>query len=95
VQFVFSEEKLPRIFAEYQQAADAGLAIVHHLGELLTHPVAVRSWPGKGSVFSIEVPVSSANRAQSAAAAGRTARWRHSHRNPPYHRRRRIRAGNA
>src|SRR5262249_14813629 len=63
-----SEEELPRIFAKYQQAADAdqrgglglGLAIVHHLAELLTHPVAVRSRPGTGSVFTIEVPVSSA-----------------------------------
>jgi len=54
------------IFEEYHQLDNAarnrsrglglGLAIVHRLGKLLGHPVAVRSIPGKGSVFSIEVP---------------------------------------
>lgn len=34
-----------------------GLAIVDGLGRLLDHPVALASRPGKGSVFSIEVPL--------------------------------------
>ncbi len=54
------------IFEEYHQLDNAarnrsrglglGLAIVRRLGKLLGHPVGVRSIPGKGSVFSIEVP---------------------------------------
>jgi two-component system, chemotaxis family, CheB/CheR fusion protein len=54
------------IFEEYHQLDNAarnrsrglglGLAIVRRLGKLLRHPVGIRSIPGKGSVFSIEVP---------------------------------------
>jgi two-component system CheB/CheR fusion protein len=59
-----SQDDIPRIFQEYQQAADApqrgglglGLAIVQHLGELLDHPVRARSQVGKGSMFAIEIP---------------------------------------
>jgi two-component system CheB/CheR fusion protein len=57
--------QIPRIFQEYHRASDQpqqgslglGLAIVQQLGELLGHPVTVRSVVGKGTVFSIEVPV--------------------------------------
>lgn len=34
-----------------------GLAVVAKTGQLLHHPVDLRSWPGRGSVFSIEVPL--------------------------------------
>lgn len=34
-----------------------GLSIVRRLTELLGHPIGVRSTPGMGSVFSVEVPV--------------------------------------
>jgi len=34
-----------------------GLAIVARTGQLLRHRVSVRSWPGRGSVFWVEVPV--------------------------------------
>jgi signal transduction histidine kinase len=51
-----------RIFEEYYQLPGAsaqglglGLPIVKSLGELLGHAVAVRSAPGRGSVFSIEL----------------------------------------
>jgi signal transduction histidine kinase/CheY-like chemotaxis protein len=51
-----------RIFDEYYQLAGKsaqglglGLPIVKSLGELLGHAVAVRSAPGRGSVFSIEL----------------------------------------
>jgi two-component system CheB/CheR fusion protein len=59
------EEALGVIFEEYHQLDNVarersrglglGLSIVHHLGALLGHPIHVRSRPGKGSVFSIDV----------------------------------------
>lgn len=59
------ESDIPRIFQAYHKAEDIaqrgglglGLAIVRRLGELLGHAVRVRSLVGKGSVFSIEVPM--------------------------------------
>jgi len=57
--------ELKAIFAEYHQLDNAarergrglglGLSIVQRLGALLSHKVGVRSQPGKGSVFNIEV----------------------------------------
>jgi CheY-like chemotaxis protein len=60
-------EDIHRIFQEYYQIeGDArlegfglGLAIVRRLGELLGHHIDVRSVPGKGSCFSIAVPMAS------------------------------------
>ena len=59
--------ELKAIFDEYHQVDNAarqrsqglglGLSIVKSLGELLGHPIGVRSLQGKGSVFSIEVPL--------------------------------------
>lgn len=56
------------IFEEFQQLGNParertkgqglGLAIVQRLGVLLDHPVNVRSRTGKGSVFSVTVPLS-------------------------------------
>ena len=61
------EFELKAIFEEYYQVDNAarqrsqglglGLSIVKSLGELLHHPIRVRSLQGKGSVFSIEVPL--------------------------------------
>ena len=61
------ELELQAIFEEYHQVDSAarqrsqglglGLSIVKSLGELLGHPIRVRSLQGKGSVFSIEVPL--------------------------------------
>ena len=60
------EDALEVIFEEYHQLDNAarersrglglGLSIVHRLGLLLGHRVAVRSRHGKGSVFTIDVP---------------------------------------
>jgi CheY-like chemotaxis protein len=58
-------EHLPHIFEEHYQVADSaelggfglGLAIVRRLASLLGHEIDVRSAPGKGSAFSIAVPV--------------------------------------
>jgi PAS domain S-box-containing protein len=54
-------DQLPHIFEEYYCDAERGgfglgLAIVKRLGEILDHRVDVRSTPGKGTGFSIEVP---------------------------------------
>jgi two-component system CheB/CheR fusion protein len=65
-------DKLQTIFNEYHQLDNAarersrglglGLSIVQRLSDLLGHPVRVRSQPGKGSVFAIDIklPLSSA-----------------------------------
>ena len=59
-------DQLKDIFEEYHQIDNAarersrglglGLSIVQRLGDLLGHKIAVRSTPGKGSGFSVEVP---------------------------------------
>lgn len=61
-------DRLEAIFLEFNQldvgrASDRkgvglGLAIVERIAEVLGYPIAVRSWPGRGSMFSIEVPLS-------------------------------------
>ncbi len=61
------QSELQAIFEEYHQVDNAarqrsqglglGLSIVKSLGELLGHPIRVRSLQGRGSVFSIEVPL--------------------------------------
>lgn len=59
------DDELNAIFEEYHQLDNAarernrglglGLSIVKRLSDLLDHPVRVRSRPGKGSVFSIDI----------------------------------------
>jgi two-component system, sensor histidine kinase len=61
------EEALERIFEEYFQYDNAarnikkglglGLAIVRRLAQLLDHPINVQSALGKGSTFSVDVPL--------------------------------------
>lgn len=63
------EDRLESIFLEFNQldvgrAAERkgvglGLAIVERIAKILEHPVRVRSRPGRGSVFTIEVPMAS------------------------------------
>ena len=47
-----------------------GLSIVERLGRVLEHPVGLRSWPGRGSVFSVTAPlgVAAVPRAEEAGA---------------------------
>lgn len=61
-------EHLPHIFEEYYQIGNTarnrtqgiglGLAIVQRIARLLGYPLDVRSRPGRGTVFSITVPIS-------------------------------------
>ncbi|MEW5893591.1 MAG: hybrid sensor histidine kinase/response regulator [Pseudomonadota bacterium] len=60
-------EELPRIFEEYYQVGNAardrqhgmglGLAIVARLARLLGHELQVQSRPGRGTVFSLKLPL--------------------------------------
>ncbi|MDP6351812.1 MAG: response regulator [Alphaproteobacteria bacterium] len=60
-------DKLEDIFEEYYQLGNPardrskglglGLALVDRLAKLLGHRVDIRSRPGKGSMFSVEVPI--------------------------------------
>jgi CheY-like chemotaxis protein len=61
------EDQQRKIFGEFYRLADAaktnqaglglGLAIVERLCVLLDHPIELKSTPGKGSRFSVAVPV--------------------------------------
>lgn len=61
-------DRLQAIFLEFNQldvgrAADrkgVGLAIVERIAKILGYRVEVRSWPGRGSMFSIDVPIGEA-----------------------------------
>nr|WP_036142535.1 PAS-domain containing protein [Luteibacter sp. 9135] len=53
-----------------RRSSGLGLSIVDRIGRLLGAPVAVRSRPGKGSVFSITVPLWQGPSATTAKAAG-------------------------
>ncbi len=64
------DEELHAIFEEYHQLDNParersrglglGLSIVQRLGRLLDHRIRVQSWPGKGSVFAVEVTLAPA-----------------------------------
>jgi len=54
------------IFEEFRRGSGAsgqglglGLAIAERIAGLLGHGLALRSWPGRGSVFSVRVPIAS------------------------------------
>ena len=61
------KEEVRKIFEEFHQLDNParessrglglGLSIVQRLGELLDHSIDVRSVPGSGSVFAVEVPL--------------------------------------
>nr|WP_246513735.1 ATP-binding protein [Azospirillum picis] len=67
------------IFQEFVQVGNAsrnrdqglglGLAVVRRLSEMMGHPVTVRSSPGRGSVFAVEVPLALAPAAHPPATA--------------------------
>lgn len=65
-----AEDKLQVIFEEFkrldshqtraEKGLGLGLTIADGFCQVLNHPLSVRSWPGKGSVFSVTVPIASA-----------------------------------
>jgi CheY-like chemotaxis protein len=83
-------DHLDQIFEEFHQVGNLardrsqglglGLAIVRRIAELLGHRIAVRSQPGEGSTFSIELPLGTEEpahlRAPEAACLGQDGRGR-------------------
>ena len=77
-----AEVHIGRIFDEHYQVEDRthlgsfglGLAIVQRLGNLLGHRVEVRSRPGEGSCFSIEIPLAPEGASLESDAAAMPAR---------------------
>ncbi len=78
------EEERARIFEEFYQVPNTpevspdqrkglglGLAIVKRLSDLMGAPLAVRSEPGRGTVFTLELPLGKAPRTPSAALPGK------------------------
>ncbi|MCR4511071.1 ATP-binding protein [Pseudomonas sp. 32.2.56] len=73
-----AEDQLQSIFLEFNQlnvgrAAERkgvglGLAIVERIARILGYPIKVRSQPGRGSVFSIQVPLASCSQSRTLAA---------------------------
>ena len=53
-----------------EKGVGLGLAIVRRMAGAMGHPVEVRSWPGRGSVFSVTVPVVKARRHTRRTGAG-------------------------
>ena len=63
-----AEERLEEIFQEFKRGdvqrpdqdrgLGLGLAIVEKIAGILGHRITVKSWPGRGSMFCVEVPLS-------------------------------------
>ncbi len=76
---IFDEyHQLDATAREFDRGLGLGLSIVRRLGALLGHPVHVASRPNRGSVFSIDVPISTdavrrAAESQNTSAAAETA----------------------
>jgi signal transduction histidine kinase/CheY-like chemotaxis protein len=82
-----ADASLPHIFDEFYQVQShrplephqkkglgLGLAIVKRLADLLDAPLTVRSRPGRGSVFTLEVPVGREVRSQAPVSASTSTR---------------------
>ncbi|GAB2594875.1 hybrid sensor histidine kinase/response regulator [Nitrincola alkalisediminis] len=62
-----AENKIKEVFEEFKRIDNPrhsevkglglGLAITERIARMLGHDINVRSWPGKGSVFSVRVPL--------------------------------------
>ena len=60
-------EERQLIFQEFRRGSAAGgqglglgLSIAQRMADLLDHPLGLRSWPGRGSVFHLDVPLARA-----------------------------------
>ncbi|XSS61696.1 hybrid sensor histidine kinase/response regulator [Pseudomonas sp. B11] len=61
-QVIFEEfKRLDSHQTRAEKGLGLGLAIADGLCRVLGHPLQVRSWPGKGSVFSVSVPLARSN----------------------------------
>lgn len=68
-----AEDKIKEIFEEFRridnpkhsqvQGLGLGLAITERIAKMLNHKLRVRSWPTKGTVFSIEIPLGDKDKA--------------------------------
>lgn len=68
-----AEDKISEVFEEFRridnpkhsqvQGLGLGLAITDRIAKMLSHRLNVRSWPTKGTVFSVEVPLGDATKA--------------------------------
>ncbi len=62
-----AEDKIKEVFEEFRridnpkhsqvQGLGLGLAITERIAKMLNHKLNVRSWPTKGTVFSVEIPL--------------------------------------
>lgn len=62
-----AEDKISEVFEEFRridnprhsevQGLGLGLAITERIAKMLKHKLSVRSWPTKGTVFSVDVPL--------------------------------------
>jgi two-component system, sensor histidine kinase len=83
------ESQQHQIFEEFYQVGNAerdrsrgfglGLAIVRRIADMLEHPVAVRSTVGKGSVFSVTVPLAAPEQRHAGDHAGSSPSCRSGH----------------
>lgn len=74
-----AEADLEKIFLEFQQVGNPerdrskglglGLAIVRRTADLLGHPLTLRSAPGRGSLFALNVPAADVAHASAAATS--------------------------
>lgn len=72
-----AKDYMEEIFEEFKQldsrqkgsnkGVGLGLAIVERIGRMLLHPITVKSWPGRGSMFCIEVPLADSREIRPAA----------------------------
>lgn len=75
------EHKQEVIFREFERLDQGarmarglglGLSIVERIGKVLGHPIMLRSWPGKGSMFSVSLPRTVARAVPASARADPT-----------------------
>ncbi|MGB0663605.1 MAG: NahK/ErcS family hybrid sensor histidine kinase/response regulator [Pontibacterium sp.] len=69
-----TEDKQQEVFEEFRridnpkhsqvQGLGLGLAITERIAKMLDHPIGLRSWPSKGTVFSVLVPIGDSSLAQ-------------------------------
>ncbi|RDE22407.1 PAS domain S-box protein [Motiliproteus coralliicola] len=80
------ESKIGEVFEEFRRIDNPkhsqvkglglGLAITERIARMMNHPLKVRSWPSKGTVFSVDVPLGDPNQvrqARSGTSAGKRA----------------------